>query len=151
MISAPRRASALTSPLNSDETSTESHMSCLHGPYSPCETRRTCAAHPRLPHTRSLPPPSQLAREICLHIRIVHPYVVALYAAWKDSKYVYLALEWAPQVRARAFAGGGCGCWCVRRGQGLGASRERSKVGEYGRICSGHRTEGACLFWGSDG
>ncbi|KAG2443327.1 hypothetical protein HYH02_009393 [Chlamydomonas schloesseri] len=39
----------------------------------------------------------QLAREICLHIRIVHPYVVALYAAWKDSKYVYLALEWAPQ------------------------------------------------------
>ncbi|KXZ50156.1 hypothetical protein GPECTOR_17g792 [Gonium pectorale] len=39
----------------------------------------------------------QLAREICLHIRIVHPHVVALYAAWKDSKYVYLALEWAPQ------------------------------------------------------
>ncbi|KAG2492832.1 hypothetical protein HYH03_008987 [Edaphochlamys debaryana] len=39
----------------------------------------------------------QLAREICLHIRIVHPYVVGLFAAWKDSKYVYLALEWAPQ------------------------------------------------------
>lgn len=38
----------------------------------------------------------QLAREICLHIRILHPSVVALYAAWKDSKYVYLALEWAP-------------------------------------------------------
>ncbi|GIL79147.1 hypothetical protein Vretimale_16686 [Volvox reticuliferus] len=38
----------------------------------------------------------QLAREICLHIRIVHPNVVALYAAWKDSKYVYLALDWAP-------------------------------------------------------
>lgn len=38
----------------------------------------------------------QLAREICLHIRILHPNVVSLYAAWKDSKYVYLALEWAP-------------------------------------------------------
>ncbi|GLI65800.1 hypothetical protein VaNZ11_009421 [Volvox africanus] len=38
----------------------------------------------------------QLAREICLHIRIVHPNVVALYAAWKDAKYVYLALDWAP-------------------------------------------------------
>ncbi|GLC40178.1 hypothetical protein PLESTB_000259600 [Pleodorina starrii] len=38
----------------------------------------------------------QLAREICLHIRIVHPHVVGLFAAWKDSKYVYLALDWAP-------------------------------------------------------
>ncbi len=26
----------------------------------------------------------------------MHPHVVALYAAWKDSKYVYLALDWAP-------------------------------------------------------
>ncbi|EFJ47294.1 hypothetical protein VOLCADRAFT_31717, partial [Volvox carteri f. nagariensis] len=38
----------------------------------------------------------QLAREICLHIRIVHPHVVSLFAAWKDAKYVYLALDWAP-------------------------------------------------------
>ncbi|MEW5307351.1 MAG: hypothetical protein WDW36_009755 [Sanguina aurantia] len=38
----------------------------------------------------------QLAREICLHIRVLHPSVVALFAAWKDAKYVYLALEWAP-------------------------------------------------------
>lgn len=55
----------------------------------------------RLIVTRSLHshcPSTQLAREICLHIRIVHPHVVALYVAWKDSKYVYLALEWAPQV-----------------------------------------------------
>ncbi|KAJ9522961.1 hypothetical protein QJQ45_023759 [Haematococcus lacustris] len=38
----------------------------------------------------------QLAREICLHIRLLHPNIVSLYAAWKDSKYVYLALEWVP-------------------------------------------------------
>ncbi len=38
----------------------------------------------------------QLAREICLHIRILHPHILSLYAAWKDSKYVYLVLEWAP-------------------------------------------------------
>eukprot|EP00798_Chlamydomonas_sp_ICE-L_P017485 gene17485-23790_t len=38
----------------------------------------------------------QLAREICLHARVLHPHIVSLYAAWKDSKYVYLALEWAP-------------------------------------------------------
>ncbi|GFR49106.1 hypothetical protein Agub_g10901, partial [Astrephomene gubernaculifera] len=45
----------------------------------------------------------QLAREICLHIRIVHPHVVGLFAAWKDSKYVYLALEWAPRGNAFDF------------------------------------------------
>ncbi len=57
-------------------------------------------------------PLTQLAREICLHIRIVHPHVVALYVAWKDSKYVYLALEWAPQVRGRKRAWGR-GRWLV--------------------------------------
>lgn len=43
----------------------------------------------------------QLAREICLHIRILHPYILALFAAWKDSKYVYLALEWAPRCASQ--------------------------------------------------
>lgn len=38
----------------------------------------------------------QLAREITIHTRLLHPFIVSLYAAWKDAKYVYLAMEWAP-------------------------------------------------------
>ncbi len=30
-------------------------------------------------------------------MRVLHPYIISLYSAWKDAKYVYLALEWAPR------------------------------------------------------
>jgi Protein kinase domain len=40
----------------------------------------------------------QIAREIWLHIQLDHPSVIALYAAWKDRDYIYLVLEWAPEV-----------------------------------------------------
>jgi len=46
-----------------------------------------------------------VAREIKLHIGLVHPSIISLYAAWKDRNYVYMALEWAPGVRV---------CVCVR-------------------------------------
>lgn len=41
----------------------------------------------------------QIAREIWLHIQLNHPSIIALYAAWKDKDYIYLVLEWAPEVR----------------------------------------------------
>lgn len=40
----------------------------------------------------------QIAREIWLHIQLAHPSIIALYAAWKDADYIYLVLEWAPEV-----------------------------------------------------
>lgn len=40
-----------------------------------------------------------MAREIRLHSDLAHDSIIALYAAWKDKAYVYLALEWAPGVR----------------------------------------------------
>lgn len=42
----------------------------------------------------------QIAREIWLHIQLNHPSIIALYAAWKDRDYIYLVLEWAPEVCA---------------------------------------------------
>lgn len=39
-----------------------------------------------------------MAREIRLHSELAHDSIIALYAAWKDRAYVYLALEWAPGV-----------------------------------------------------
>jgi len=44
----------------------------------------------------------QIAREIWLHIQLNHPSIIALYAAWKDRDYIYLVLEWAPEVGERA-------------------------------------------------
>lgn len=41
----------------------------------------------------------QIAREIWLHIQLNHPSIIALYSAWKDRDYIYLVLEWAPEVR----------------------------------------------------
>mmetsp|Transcript_17092 Transcript_17092/g.42820 ORF Transcript_17092/g.42820 Transcript_17092/m.42820 type:complete len:588 (-) Transcript_17092:1419-3182(-) len=38
----------------------------------------------------------QVAREIKLHVGLAHDAIIAMYAAWKDRSYVYLALEWAP-------------------------------------------------------
>ncbi|GFH12072.1 protein kinase domain-containing protein, partial [Haematococcus lacustris] len=38
----------------------------------------------------------QVAREIKLHINLCHDSIIAMYAAWKDRNYVYMALEWAP-------------------------------------------------------
>lgn len=46
----------------------------------------------------------QIAREIWLHIQLNHPSIIALYAAWKDKDYIYLVLEWAPEVST------GCVC-----------------------------------------
>ena len=40
----------------------------------------------------------QIAREIWLHIQLNHPSIIALYASWKDKDYIYLVLEWAPEV-----------------------------------------------------
>jgi hypothetical protein len=40
----------------------------------------------------------QIAREIWLHIQLNHPSIIALFAAWKDRDYIYLVLEWAPEV-----------------------------------------------------
>jgi serine/threonine protein kinase len=40
----------------------------------------------------------QIAREIWLHIQLAHASIIALYAAWKDANYIYLVLEWAPEV-----------------------------------------------------
>ncbi|PNH08919.1 Aurora kinase C, partial [Tetrabaena socialis] len=37
-----------------------------------------------------------VAREIRLHADLCHDSIIAMYAAWKDRAYVYLALEWAP-------------------------------------------------------
>ena len=42
------------------------------------------------------PPPLQLAREVCLHMRSCHPSITALYAAYKDARYIYLLMELAP-------------------------------------------------------
>jgi hypothetical protein len=44
----------------------------------------------------------QVAREIKLHINLNHASIIAMYAAWKDKQYVYLALEWAPGVGGRS-------------------------------------------------
>ena len=54
----------------------------------------------------------QIAREIWLHIQLHHPSIIALYAAWKDRDYIYLVLEWAPEVGA---GGGSCVRWCAWR------------------------------------
>lgn len=48
----------------------------------------------------------QIAREIWLHMQLCHPSIIALYAAWKDKDYIYLALEWAPQGNVFSFAQG---------------------------------------------
>jgi hypothetical protein len=52
----------------------------------------------------------QIAREIWLHIQLNHPSIIALYAAWKDKDYIYLVLEWAPEV-GDGWKDGPCACW----------------------------------------
>eukprot|EP00878_Enallax_costatus_P038570 GHUV01043904.1.p1 GENE.GHUV01043904.1~~GHUV01043904.1.p1 ORF type:complete len:106 (-),score=18.38 GHUV01043904.1:551-868(-) len=39
----------------------------------------------------------QLAREVSLHLKCCHPYITALYAAYKDNRNIYLLMELAPQ------------------------------------------------------
>lgn len=52
---------------------------------------------PPLPPRPDTPPPtSQLAREVCLHMRSCHPSITSLYAAYKDARYIYLLMELAP-------------------------------------------------------
>ena len=38
----------------------------------------------------------QVAREIRMHSELHHKNIISLYCAWKDSHYVYMAVEWAP-------------------------------------------------------
>lgn len=57
----------------------------------------------------------QVAREIKLHSGLVHDSIIAMYAAWKDKSYVYLALEWAPGVGGKPM---GVGCWVWAGGVG---------------------------------
>ena len=66
----------------------------------------------------------QIAREIWLHIQLAHPSIIALYAAWKDRDYIYLVLEWAPEVCVCA-RGRCCEVPCPPR---LG--REGARVGD---------------------
>jgi serine/threonine protein kinase len=40
----------------------------------------------------------QISREIRIHAVVNHDNVIGMYAAWKDSSHVYIALEWAPQA-----------------------------------------------------
>lgn len=56
---------------------------CCHGVWS------SSAIPTPSPHT-------QLAREVCLHMRSCHPAITTLYAAYKDSRYIYLLMELAP-------------------------------------------------------
>jgi hypothetical protein len=41
----------------------------------------------------------QVSREIQLHTNLIHDSVIAMYAAWKDSSHVDMAIEWAAGVR----------------------------------------------------
>jgi aurora kinase len=59
----------------------------------------------------------QIAREIWLHIQLNHPSIIALYAAWKDRDYIYLVLEWAPEVSV-CVGGGALGERGGTRGHG---------------------------------
>jgi hypothetical protein len=43
----------------------------------------------------------QVAREIWLHAQLVHPAIIAMYAAWKDREHVWMVLEWADEVGLR--------------------------------------------------
>jgi hypothetical protein len=47
-------------------------------------------------------PPLQVAREIRIHMELHHPSIITMFAAWSDTSYVYIAMEWAPEV------GSGC-------------------------------------------
>jgi serine/threonine protein kinase len=40
----------------------------------------------------------QVAREIRIHMELHHPSIISMYAAWSDTSYVYIAMEWAPEV-----------------------------------------------------
>ena len=63
------------------------------------------ALAPPSPHSAG-DPPTQVAREIKLHVELAHDSIIAMYAAWKDRSYVYLALEWAPGVSGCRLGGG---------------------------------------------
>jgi aurora kinase len=41
-----------------------------------------------------------VAREVRIHLDLAHPGIIAMYAAWRDATYVYIAMEWAPEVGA---------------------------------------------------
>ena len=54
---------------------------------------------PPFSHICVNPSVAQVAREVQLHSTLVHEGVIAMYAAWKDPTYVYMAIEWAAGVR----------------------------------------------------
>ncbi len=86
----------------------------------------------------------QVAREIWLHVQLSHPAVIALYSAWKDAAFIYLALEWADNVggpgdrRGSLFACAGRMDWgrgcragegvCVLHPPGAGVGRQCGSV-----------------------
>jgi serine/threonine protein kinase len=41
-----------------------------------------------------------VAREIRIHKDLHHEGIITMYAAWSDSRFVYIAMEWAPEVGA---------------------------------------------------
>jgi hypothetical protein len=66
------------------------------------------------------PPPSSFrptsphpTRPPLLRLQLSHPAIIALYAAWKDPTFIYLALEWADNVGAGEGGAGG-GTWAER-------------------------------------
>ena len=55
---------------------------------------------------------AQVAREIRIHLELAHPSIIAMFAAWSDATYVYIAMEWAPEVSRRAGQPGAGGICC---------------------------------------
>ena len=53
---------------------------------------------------------TQVAREVQLHSTLVHEGVIAMYAAWKDPTYVYMAIEWAAGVSIHHYSRVTCAC-----------------------------------------
>ena len=49
-------------------------------------------------HGHAAPPAPQVAREVRIHLDLNHPGIIAMYSAWYDASYIYIAMEWAPQV-----------------------------------------------------
>lgn len=67
----------------------------------------------------------------------MHPFIVQLHAAWKDSKYVYLALEWAP--RGNLFD------YLVAQVRAVGRVRQRARGARFETRAAGYQT--VCGGW----
>ncbi len=40
----------------------------------------------------------QVAREIRIHTDLHHEGIISMFAAWSDPRFVYIAMEWAPEA-----------------------------------------------------